>query len=56
MSNEDLEGIHDLNHGYALICLPVCYGFGTLNVDDKVILLALEVDLGSLTFSLDHFD
>ena len=52
--HEDLEGTHDLCEWGALVLLPPLESTRVVDEDNEVILLALEVDLGLLTFSLGH--
>jgi len=55
VGDEDLEGIDNVCHWYALVLLPIRNDLAALDVDDEVVLLALEVDFGLVAFSFGHF-
>lgn len=54
--NEDLEGGDEVAHRNRLVTLPLLEVGNIVNEDDEVVLLALVVDLGLRSLSLDHFD
>jgi hypothetical protein len=51
--DEDLED-DDLGERDGLVGLPILGRLCVVDKDNEVILLALEVDLGGVCFSLDH--
>ena len=54
MSNEDLERGDNLGQRDTLVSLPLLRGLCVVDEDDKILVLALEVDLGLLNFSASH--
>lgn len=46
VGDEDLPSADDLSKRYALVALPLLDSIGTVDEDDKIVLLALVVDLG----------
>lgn len=54
MGDEDLERADDLGQGDAFVRLPVLYGLDIVDEDDKVLRVALVVDLGLLSFTAGH--
>ena len=46
MRYEDLEPAYNLCKRHTLVLLPVLHGFFGVNEDHKVLVLALEMDLG----------
>ena len=55
VSNEDLERADDLSKRDGLVSLPLLCLLSIIKEDDKVLVLALEVDLG-LFLSSAHDD
>lgn len=55
MSDEDLEAADDLGEGHTLVLLPVVDGLDAVGEDDKVVLVALvvDLDLGSVSAHVD---
>jgi hypothetical protein len=53
--DKDLEAADDLGDGSRAIVLPLLDGRDVVNEDDKVLVLALVVDLGLLGVSTWHF-
>lgn len=53
--DEDLEAADDLGEGHALVLLPVVDGLDAVGEDDKVVLVALvvDLDLGSVSAHVD---
>lgn len=56
MSDEDLERADDLSERDSLVSLPLLSRLGIVNEDDKVIVLALEVNLGLFNLAASHDD
>lgn len=56
MCDEDVEGGYEVRHGDRAVVLPLLEGGDVVDKDDEVVLLALEVDLGLVSLSLDHCD
>lgn len=56
MSDEDLETADNLSKRDGPISLPLLYRLNVINVDDKIFLLALVVDLRLLSISTRHIE
>lgn len=54
VSNKDLKATDNMRQGNRTIVLPILYGFYIVNVDDKVLLLALVVNFGLGSVSASH--
>ena len=54
MGDEYLEAIHHLDEGDRFVCLPVLHGLSVFNKDDKILVLALVVDLRLSTVPTRH--
>ena len=54
VSNEDLERADDLSKRDGLVSLPLLCLLSIIKEDDKVLVLALEVDLDLVCFSASH--
>ena len=54
MGDEYLEAIHHLDEGDRFVCLPVLHSLSVFNEDDKILVLALVVDLRLSTVSTRH--
>ena len=56
MSDEDLETAHYLSKRDGPVTLPLLHRLNVINVDDKILLLALVVDLGLASISTRHLE
>jgi len=54
VGDEDLPAVNDLSKRDRLVSLPLLDCFGRLGEDDKVVLLALVVDLDLVCFTASH--
>ena len=52
MRHEDLPAVDDLGQRNRLVVLPLLHDRRALDVDNEVVFLALEVDLGKLCSAL----
>ena len=55
MSDEDLEAANHLGKRNGTVALPLFHRLNVVNVDHKVLLFALVVDLGLGSVSTRHF-
>ena len=56
MSDEDLESAHYLSKRDRPVTLPLLHRLNVINVNDKILLLALVVDLALGSVSTRHFE
>lgn len=56
VSDEDFETAHHLSERDGSISLPLLHRLNVVNVDDKILLLPLEKDLGLRSVSTRHIE